>query len=80
MYKRMQADEIRPYRERNKATTDSPNSRTNGQPNSPNQRQTAGQIEQTKTKHYKNPLFVKETETLKPRQTQTETMKTQKRM
>lgn len=80
MYKRMQADEIRLYRANKATQTDNPNSRTDGQPNSLNQQQTAGQIEQTKTKHYKNALFVKETETLKPRQTQTETMKTQKRM
>ena len=42
--------------------------------------QTAGQREQTKRKRYKNTLFVKETETQKPRQTQTETSKTQKQM
>ena len=39
-----------------------------------------GQTEQTKTKRYKNALFVKKAETQKPRQTQTDTMKTPKRM
>lgn len=37
-YKRMQADEIRPYRANKATPTDNPNSRTDGQPNGTNGR------------------------------------------